>query len=387
MADIQASKLPCIVCNKCTMNCPIHKVRPTFSPNAIVQKVLLGQDSELNPTDIWACLKCMTCTEVCPADMPIPQLLREKAEEFREKGILDDPDFIHGNCRFNRAMELVQRMHTEPDLEQNRLGWVPEGSTSPDSEYLYFVGCTVYFDEIWTFLNSISIPVSTLKLLNAAGVKPQILPDERCCGHDLLWNGDKESFEKLAKINIELLKKSGAKTIITSCAEGYRTLAVDYPEHFGEMPFKVVHITQFLDEAIKRGKLEIPKSKNGEKVTYQDPCRLGRHSRVFDEPRRILDMVSGDDFKDMPRSRENAVCCGVGGFSNCDKYSRYLRQGRLTEASFADTLVTACPKCRIHLSCFEDGPQTGSEDYPKVEDITIFLARHLFGEEPKEGDD
>jgi Fe-S oxidoreductase len=176
--------------------------------------------------------------------------------------------------------------------------------------------------------------------------------NERCCGHDALWNGNEDTFKQLARLNVEVIRASGAKQVIFSCPEGYHTFKEYYPKFLGKLDFEPVHILDFLAAKLDEGVVQLEES--GEKiVTYHDPCRLGRLAGVYDAPRKLLEAIPGIELKEMPRSRENGICCGTSGWMNCSSCSKEIQMQRLKEAgeTGAGTLVTACPKCQIHLRC------------------------------------
>jgi heterodisulfide reductase subunit D len=138
---------------------------------------------------------------------------------------------------------------------------------------------------------------------------------------------------------------------VVSCPEGYNTLRDIYPRYFGELPFQVVHILDFIADQVEAGELAFqPVDKT---VTYHDPCRLGRQSGIYYAPRRLLEAIPELTVKEMPRNRENGVCCGTTGWKNCSSTSATIRRDRLAEAlaTGAEALVTACPKCQIHFRC------------------------------------
>jgi len=181
-------------------------------------------------------------------------------------------------------------------------------------------------------------------------VTPALTKNEVCCGHDLYWSGDCENFEKLVKKNLDAISKTGVKTIVTSCAECFRTLKTEYPK-FAKFDFEVKHISQFVAEKLESSPLKM--SKLDGIVTYQDPCRLGRHMKVYEPPREVLAKIPGMQLVEMDRNRSDSACCGTTHFLNCDSVSEAIRRDRFTEAldTGAQTLVTACPKCQIHLKC------------------------------------
>jgi Fe-S oxidoreductase len=163
------------------------------------------------------------------------------------------------------------------------------------------------------------------------------------------------------------IKETGASTVVTTCPECYRTLKVDYAELTGKPKFEVLHASEFLADLIDSGKIKF-NGKLAKKVSYQDPCRLGRHMGVYDAPRKVLTSIPGVELVEMERNREGAICCGVSAWMGCGRHSKQMQIERLSEAkaTAADLLVTACPKCQIHLNC------AMSEKLPvKKEDITI----------------
>jgi Fe-S oxidoreductase len=287
-----------------------------------------------------------------------------------------------GTCTHGGAVQSLVKIMTSPKLKQDRLGWV-DGSmrTRRRGDTVFFVGCAPYFDVLFdeTGASPLDAARAAVKLMNAAGVAPVLLPNERCCGHDLVWNGDVDNFRMLARQNLAMLEEVGARRVVVGCPEGYATFRTDYPAHFGALPFEVVHLTEFLADAIDDGALSFDESGEEMVVTYQDPCRLGRHSGVYDAPRRVIEALPGVRLAEMRRTRERAVCCGVGGFQNCTSFSKMIQAGRLREAAEtgADTLVTACPKCEIHLGCALQDPRLAEELGLRIVDLAVLAASRL----------
>jgi Fe-S oxidoreductase len=187
----------------------------------------------------------------------------------------------------------------------------------------------------------------------------------------MLWNGRLDVFQKLAAQNVELIRDAGAKQVIFSCPEGYYTFKNHYPQYLGTLGFEVVHFYDFVARMLNDGALK-PGDGNG-CYTYHDPCRLGRMARVFDGPRTILESIPGIRFVEMERNRENAVCCGTSGWANCSMCSKQIQVERLKEAKAAgaEVMVTACPKCKIHLSCALSNMDLDLQ----IEDLTNLIAR------------
>jgi len=365
------SDLPCIQCNKCTHNCPQNMIDETFTPRGFVLQALLGeaQGLEAGP-EIWQCLTCGTCKSVCPSSTDWIELARQ----LRQKAKAKDQYF---ECKHGKLIQILQRLMTAPDLEQDRLGWAEGLEYAEQGEWFYFTGCLPYFDNMFTWGSHTSIARATLTLLNRAGITPVLSNQERCCGYECFWNGDEATFKKLRKLNIEAIAATGAKKVVTSCAECFRTLKVDYARDEA-LPFEVVHSVTLVADFVKQGKLAFrPDAAKG--VTYHDPCRLGRYEGVYDAPREILKAVAGDRFKEMERVKGDALCCGVGNFSNCDANTKFLQHERLLEAkrTGADVLVTTCPKCRIHYGCYLDGRPIEPIDGLGIKDITEIAAEAL----------
>ena len=149
------------------------------------------------------------------------------------------------------------------------------------------------------------------------GIEPVISDDERCCGHDALWSGDEATFQQAGGLEPRGDPGSGAKTVLFSCPEGYTTFKFHYPKYFGELPFEVLHVTEFLARELPgRGARPLNHAASG-LVTYQDPCRLGRWAGIYEPPRELIELVPGVHLVEMPRNRENALCCGTSAWMEC----------------------------------------------------------------------
>jgi NADPH-dependent glutamate synthase beta subunit-like oxidoreductase/Fe-S oxidoreductase len=230
-------------------------------------------------------------------------------------------------------------------------------------------------------LDYLEIPKTVIGLLNSKEITPVVLANERCCGHDLLWQGDKESFEKLARYNVKLFKDAGVKTIVFNCAEGYYTWKFEYPKLFNdpqEFDFELYHITEYILEKDLLEDLKFPIMEKI-KVTYHDPCRLGRMSKVYDAPREVLRKIPFVELIEMKSNREDALCCGVSSYISCNEYSKTIQADRIKEAleTGADYLIASCPKCIAHLNCYLNEHQELLNKI-KIVDITTFLGKLLF---------
>ncbi|MBI4722323.1 MAG: (Fe-S)-binding protein [Candidatus Stahlbacteria bacterium] len=351
----------CLDCGKCTSVCPIALRNEAFIPRLLVKQAIMEEEVIKNGL-IWDCLTCKMCNEKCESGVQYAEFIRDiRIEACKTGGV--------GICAHQGALQSIMRMMTTPELKQNRLNWVTNvkgkgGTPSPlrtllprdEGEVLYFVGCLPYFDAFFTdlALDTLQIAKDSIKILNTLGIEPVLMPNERCCGHDLLWTGDVENFKKLSYLNIEQIKKTGCKKIITSCPECYYTLKESYPAYIGSMGVEVMHITEFLSQKLSAINFRTPNAEHRtpRTVTYQDPCRLGRFSGIYEEPREIIKHL-GLELVEMGKHSRNSICCGTSGWMNCSQYSKQIQIARLKEAKStgASTLITGCPKCQIHFKC------------------------------------
>ena len=334
----------CLDCGVCTGSCPVARVFPDFSPRQIIERSLYELEEPSDET-IWNCLTCAQCSVRCPAEINFPEFIRLFRDEAHSLG-------YHGLPAHNGMLHTIMAIQTM-DIQQNRTFWIEDGKTREAGDIFYFVGCRPYFDVIFRDIDAGAIQNSqnVLKILNACGVEPVVSNNERCCGHDALWNGNEETFKRLAQLNLETIRASGAKQVIFSCPEGYLTFKNYYPKYFGDLDFEPVHILDFLAGKVREGAVRFEEFKGA--VTYHDPCRLGRQAGIFEAPRNLMGAVPGLELKEMARSRENGVCCGTSGWMNCSSCSKEIQLQRLNEAGLtgAGTLITACPKCQIHFRC------------------------------------
>ncbi len=359
----------CLDCGVCTGSCPISRVLPSFSPRLIVEKALLDLGDELlQDRELWSCLTCSRCFERCPTKINFPEFMRVLREQATQRGIA--PVLSH-----HGMLQSIMEFQTM-GIQQKKTGWAGEaGDIAETGDTFFFVGCMPYFDVIFRDMGVDSLTTSrnVVKILNAGGITPVVSDEECCCGHDMLWNGRFDIFRKLARRNIETIKKSGAKRVVFSCPEGYITFVHHYPEVVGELDFEVVHFYDFVQRMLTEGRLKL---RNGDGIyTYHDPCRLGRMARIYDGPRAILKSMQNSRFVEMERNRENAVCCGTSGWANCSTCSKQIQVERLKEAKAtgADTLVTACPKCKIHLTCALNNLDLDLQ----IKDLSVLVAENM----------
>ncbi|RUA03349.1 MAG: Fe-S oxidoreductase, partial [Deltaproteobacteria bacterium] len=239
---------------------------------------------------------------------------------------------------------------------------------SEEMEALYFVGCYLSYDPRMK-----KVAVATASILKKAGVEFGILGDrESCCGESIRKAGSEEVFKTLAKDNIKTFIEKGVKKIIVSSPHCYHTFKNEYPEFM--VHFEVVHMNQYLMDLIEDGRLEL-KGEFSKRVTYHDPCYLGRHNGIYDEPRSILNRVPGLELVEMENFRKNSLCCGGGGgriWMDTPKEERFsdirLEQAKAAGASI---LATSCPYC---ITNFEESRlNLEYEDIVEIKDITEII--------------
>ena len=366
----------CMECGVCTGSCPVSRVLPQFSPRQMIKRAMEELDGDLTRTqEIWACLSCERCSNRCPVEIDFPGFIRSFRRKARGLGNLP-LESHHG------MLQSIVDLQVD-DIQQHRTTWADGlGSFAESGDYFYFVGCLPYFDVIFNYLDISPLESArgVLTLLNKMGITPVISNDERCCGHDAFWSGNEETFHRLAERNLEMIKSSGAKTVIFSCPEGYTTFKEHYPKYFGELPFEVIHMTELLSRELPGAGQSFKPSTNGS-LTYHDPCRLGRGAGLYEQPRDLLKLIPETRVLEMGRNRENSLCCGTSAWMECSNCSMAMRVERLDEAlqTGAKTLITACPKCQIHLTCTQ---RTAELDL-QVTDLYAYLSENLIRDEEK----
>lgn len=359
----------CIRCGLCRVVCPMYAKSSGWDSNTPKAKAMLAlglRRGEVEASDELVrifnqCSTCMECEVNCPAGAKVTEIIREAREALVGKGVA-----LH--CSHEGVFESIARITSKEGLKRDWHNTI-EGDFQEAGEIVYFPGCFTFVEPLLEFeVGAEKIASGAVKILNRAGIKPGIPEELACCGHDALWAGDRSLFNELREKNMRMLKD--ARVVVTSCAEGYRTLKKDYA-----LNADVYHMSQFVANLIEEGKLEVKQNK--ERITFHDPCRLGRHTGEYEAPRAVLKRIG--DYKEMAKFGRNATCCGVGAWLNCNEYSKLIRIGRLKEAAaVADTLITGCPKCLIHFRCLITEPES-IEGLPEIEirDFTEFVASNL----------
>jgi len=355
----------CFQCGLCDVVCPWNRVR-TFSMRKLVRQATFGL-TEIESEDIWLCTTCGRCPIQCPRDVQQIEsgvALRRIATEY---GVFPTP------VKAIRTVSASLTAEGNPLSEErkNRAQWAEGLSVKPFTEgmdVLYFPGCYLSYDPRLK-----KVAKATATILTKAGIDFGILgTKENCCGESIRKTGDEEVFKRLARENIKTFIDHGVKKILVSSPHCFHTFKNEYPEFM--VDFEVVHISQYLFELIREGRIELTKD-YGKKVTYHDPCYLGRHNGIYDEPREALKKIAGLELIEMPDSREDSLCCGGGGgriWMETPKGERFsdLRVEQALEVG-AEVLVTSCPYC---ITNFEDSRLTlDVTETIEIKDITEII--------------
>lgn len=323
--------------------------------------------SEIEGEDIWRCTTCGTCPEQCPRGVKQIDLsvsLRRVATEY---------EIFPASVRSARTARasLISEGNPLQGERQKRADWAKGHSVKTfeeGMEALYFVGCYYSYDPRMK-----KVAAATVDILKKAGVEFGILGEkENCCGESIRKTGSEEVFKKLARENIKTFIDYGVKKVIVSSPHCYHTFKNEYPEFM--VNFEVIHINQFLLELIETGRLEL-KGEFPHKVAYHDPCYLGRHNGLYDEPRKVLQQTPGLELAEMADYGKRSLCCGGGGgriWMDTPQEERFSDL-RLKQAEEVGTqvLATSCPYC---ITNFEESRlNLEYEDVIEVKDITEII--------------
>jgi len=405
----------CTECGRCNSVCPALATGKPLWPKEIILGVreelfatghvpLVGHARPKEETgreplvgglikdeSLWACTTCYACVNICPVSIEhVPKIV-----DMRRYLVMEESRFPQEVIPLFNNMERNQNPW---EINNNtRADWakgldVPLLAEHPEAEVLYWVGCMASFDQ-----RNRKVATALVKVLKAANVDFAILgPEESCTGDPARRIGNEYLWQMLAQQNIEVLdgyglnkRKNGANgstngahpprphTIITACPHCFNTIRNEYPQLGGE--YEVIHHTQFINRLIAEGRLRLPSGFDTRKLTYHDPCYIGRYNDIYDEPRQILNLVNQNGISEMRRNRNRSFCCGGGGGRVWmeEKIGARVNQTRVQEAldTNAEVLCAACPFC---ITMFEDGVRGKNvEERLRVEDIAEILARAL----------
>ncbi len=366
----------CTRCGECTVTCPtggeaqdvelvtprgkIIRLREFYKGQYGLRARLLGpkHPSDADLTELakraYECTICGQCKAVCPAHLDTIEMWENMREFLVSNGLGPMPE----HQQIVKSVENYDNPWMQPRTQRSR--WVRKldkdirvkDALKERSDVLYFVGCTAAYDP-----NIRNMALDTATVLSKAGIDFGTLGNEEgCCGSTMLRTGLREQVRKMAEGNIARFERAAPSMILTSCAGCYKTLRQDYPR-FGKLPAKVVHITTLVDELLRSGRL-VPTKRVEGTVTFHDPCHLGRHNGLYDEPRRILESIPGLKVVEMERNREDARCCGAGGgvktaFPDLAGKISTLRVED-AERTGAGILTTSCPFCYQSLKATID---------------------------------
>ncbi|MDD5009063.1 MAG: (Fe-S)-binding protein [Syntrophorhabdaceae bacterium] len=355
----------CYQCGKCDTVCPWNRVRK-FSMRKLIREATFGV-SEIEREEIWRCTTCGKCPQRCPRDV------KQIDDMISLRRMATGYGVFPGSVKPYRTVSSGLASQGNPFNEdrKTRADWAEGLSVKTFAEgmdILYFPCCYCSYDPRLK-----KVAQATVKILNKAGVDYGILGSkENCCGESIRKTGNEELFKKLAKENIKTFIDNGVKKILVSSPHCYHTFKNEYPEF--KVSFEVVHISQYIYELINEGRLQITKE-YGKKITYHDPCYLGRHNGIYEEPREVLKKIPGLELTELPESRVDSLCCGMGGgrvWAETEKHERFsnIRVDQAIECG-AKELVTSCPYC---ITALEDSRLVMNHaDDIEVKDITEII--------------
>lgn len=357
MPEIKRELLACLQCGYCVRVCPAYEQTPWESITPRGKVFYLSQISKKSPVDailgrkvkvddefveaLFRCTGCAQCETVCHVNIEFADFWEKVREWVVDQG--KGPLPVH--AKLAKAIKETHNPYNEP--AEKRGAWWPEDIprySQPD--VIFFAGCTGSY-------RMQKIAKAGALVLSRAGVKIDILGgDEWCCTSPALRTGQTGMTAEYAEHNIRAVEVRGAKAMVTTCAGCYKTTSTDYGKYFSNPTFPVYHFAQYVNQLIKEKKLKFTKEIKA-KVTYHDPCHLGRHGGVYEDPREILKKIPGVELVEMPRNRRGSRCCGAGGGfkSAFNDVAVNIAAERVKEAvaTGADILVTTCPFCVLNL--------------------------------------
>jgi Fe-S oxidoreductase len=383
----------CTECGRCQSACPAWNTEKPLSPKLLIMALrdnmfasatpLLGGEGDftalvpsvIDPDVLWSCTTCGACVNECPVDIEhIDAII-----DMRRYQVLMESEFP------SEAGLMLRNVENQGDPwglgQGKRAEWtqildfeipIIDGTIPDDVEYLYWVGCAGALDE-----RARKGVQATARMLHRAGVTFGILgPKESCTGDPVRRLGNEYLYQEQAKANIATLDGVGAKKIIASCPHCFNTIKNEYPSLGGN--YEVIHHAELLEHLVKSGKLTPGTGYKG-KVTYHDPCYLGRHNRVIEEPRTVLSAIPGVEQVEMRRCKERGFCCGAGGARMWleENIGKRVNMERTEEAlgTGADVVSTACPYCMIML---DDAVRAhAKEDEVRVLDLSQLVEESL----------
>jgi len=358
---------PCFSCGACTATCPWGLVGDGSLPvREVVRGVQLGVPPDSAET-LWRCTTCAACLAGCPRGVDIPEgMVRLRSYAWR-RGVV--PRGLHGVLW---AVHWDSNPYRQPPSHRAR--WargldVPE--FRPESEVLYYVGCTASYDRRLQ-----KVARSLVSILHHSGVSFGTLGErERCCGESLYVLGHEAYLRRYVEEHAKFLAETGVRTLVTTSPHCYDMFRRFYPDLTGD--FQPLHYTKYLASLLEQGRLRFTREVRA-RVTYHDPCYLGRRHGIYEEPRRLLAAIPGVELVEMPQNREQALCCGGGGGrmwveTPAEERFANLRVQQAAQTG-AEVLATACPHCVL---CLEDSLKVVGVQGLRVLDVAELVAQAL----------
>lgn len=340
--------MTCTLCGFCKGVCPSF-AELGWDPASARGRMLLAYgllQKEIEPDTsvinaLYQCTTCNDCYRKCPSKIKVVEVV-----EGARKDLVANRFGLEQHERIAETIKTTGNPFGEKKVD--------EGVKKADIGY--FMGCLARYRQR-------EIADATLSILNKLGANYTVL-NEVCCGSVLQRTGWDRDFKGLVEQNLRRIKEAEVKRVIFSCAGCYRMFKLEYPKR-AKFDFEPLHITEWLSQQ----NLKLKEFKK--KITYHDPCHLGRHAKVYEPPRKILTSILGAEFREMEKNREEARCCGAGGGvkSAFPNVAEGIGRNRLEEAKFADYLVTSCPFCVSNLKSIEEKAKTGIA----VMDISVLV--------------
>jgi Fe-S oxidoreductase len=382
----------CTECGRCQSQCPAWHTDKPLSPKLLIMAMrdhamakvvetenLVGENAPIALDVLWSCTSCGACVEECPVDIEHV----DHIVNMRRFQVLVESEFpaeLGGTFR-----NLEKSGNPWGANKQDRESWIAEcdfpvrvvsGELPEEVEYLFWVGCAGAYEE-----RAKKTTKAVAELLHMAGVNFAVLGKrETCTGDSARRSGNEFLYQILSQENIETFKETfgnrGVKKVVVTCPHCFTTIGKDYAQSGYEL--QMLHHTQLLNTLVKEGKLKTSPHKADQKITFHDPCYLGRHNQIYAPPRELLE-ASGCDIEEMPRNQERSFCCGGGGGRMWmeEKIGTRINLNRVDEAidTGVQEVAVACPFCRIMVG---DGMVARQSDV-EVLDVAQVLLRNVKG--------
>jgi len=380
----------CTECGRCQSQCPAWHTDKPLSPKLLIMAMrdhamakvvetenLVGENAPISLDVLWSCTSCGACVEECPVDIEHV----DHIVNMRRFQVLVESEFpaeLGGTFR-----NLEKSGNPWGANKQDRESWIAEcdfpvrvvsGELPEEVEYLFWVGCAGAYEE-----RAKKTTKAVAELLHMAGVNFAVLGKrETCTGDSARRSGNEFLYQILSQENIETFKETfgnrGVKKVVVTCPHCFTTIGKDYAQSGYEL--QMLHHTQLLNTLVKEGKLKTSPHKADQKITFHDPCYLGRHNQIYAPPRELLE-ASGCDIEEMPRNQERSFCCGGGGGRMWmeEKIGTRINLNRVDEAieTGAPEVAVACPFCRIMVG---DG-MVARQSQVEVLDVAQVLLRNI----------